>query len=132
MHRSFCFFAIILLAACTANMFLFAQVPQNQYDLKLQMKGLNKQADSLRKEAKHLQDSLSYKLGNIFSGDSLLKGWTKDFHFEIPNVPDYRFFERSPHEDIKPFDIKPFKEDEKKKPIEDFKGWYYEKLADRE
>ena len=104
---------------------------------------LEKSADSLAKEAERLKDSLVGKIshkdfGDLFlDADSLigslpdnLKKWEaipKEYHFEVPDLPEYRY-KRIPRGQIDPFALP--KENKKQSPIYGFKGWYFEKLAD--
>ena len=114
---------------------------------------LEKSADSLRKEAERLDDSLAEKIrhndfrffsldskGNLrLDGDSThwsghwpdslsIKGWTnaipKDYHFEMPNIPEYKFFQGKSN----PFSFP--KENKKRTPVKGFKGWYMQELAE--
>jgi hypothetical protein len=110
---------------------------------------LEQSADSLRKEAMRLQDSIAgiessgggasllpKNFGHFFqNSDSLLgpgsvfgNSTPKDFHFEIPNLPENRFFDRFPNGTIEGFTSPEIRK--KKAPIKGFKGWYIEELAD--
>src|SRR5579872_3157780 len=141
----------------------FGQESKSGSDLQSRITKLQRQADSLKREARHLKDSLLVKhrhnaFGKLFlntdslenefrsfsiDGDSChgyyrfpdslsLKGWAeklpKNFHFEIPDLPEYRFFNRMPHGRTEPF-LEP-KQEKKKTPIKEFKGWYYQELAE--
>jgi len=171
MQSSTRFLLLSLFVAAFGSHSVLAQVPTTESDAELRIKQLEKQADSLKKAARHLKDSLHAKIrrkdfGNLFlDTDSLLsnfksftidsygdlfldndslhlklrapdslsiKGWTQElpkiFHYEIPDLPGNRFFDRIPKDKLH---IVPDPGKGKKKtPIDGFKGWYIEELAE--
>lgn len=157
-------FAILLLASITEGSFAQSECRSRLFGVPVctgfyvdtdtssvhkRINKLEQSADSLRKEAMRLQDSLAgiessgggaslfpKNFGHFFqNSDSLLgpgsvfgNSTPKDFHFEIPNLPENRFFDRFPNGTIEGFTSPEVRK--KKAPIKGFKGWYIEELAE--
>jgi hypothetical protein len=111
-------------------------VQARDYDttgLKDKIHHLRKSADSLRKEANRLRDSMSNNQWKNFKSFKIpddFKKWQLEIPQNIPEIPEppnpqYKYW--TPQ--MKPFELPPSQEKEKK-PIEHFRGWYFEQLAD--
>ncbi|MDP4231220.1 MAG: hypothetical protein Q8916_12535 [Bacteroidota bacterium] len=142
MFKTVSFFVIGIVAITLCSRQLRAQVPiTNEEDLTQRIESLRKQADSLCKEAGRLKDSLDIeKRLKEFTRKSLDwnslfgKNWDgkfpKNFHFELPEIPNYRYYEQFPYEQKNPFTLPD--PEQRRAPIDGFQDWYYKKLADRQ